>query len=290
MGKRDIVSEIIQVQSEHKENITILNWNVCIKIKNTPALNDIFARLKASNKLVDVFAGQEIGKSLDTGVDDELDTFFMFRKYYKTNIFDGAFYTGRLDVGSGEVVSLGGYLAQGQMISTNLNVLENDRRFFTGEYTLIEDFSMEGVNKQPRLYQRVLLEKGGKQFQIVNLHGCWNASKMGGEYSTNMVNKLINDFAKSELPTIILGDFNLLPTTKEIEEMNKHFINLNNVFKVNATRPIFNDGLDEVVVGKQVVDYIFVNDKFDLENTCLFTDENNLISDHYPMLLDLALK
>jgi endonuclease/exonuclease/phosphatase family metal-dependent hydrolase len=78
---------------------------------------------------------------------------------------------------------------------------------------------------------------------------------------------------RSDLPTIVVGDFNLLPQTKSVKMMETKLVNLIKKYKIKSTRPG-----DDVIM-----DYIFVNDKIKVKN---FQVINNKISDHFPLLLD----
>jgi len=88
---------------------------------------------------------------------------------------------------------------------------------------------------------------------------------------------------RKDTPTIIVGDFNLLPDTKSIAMLNNEFRNLISEYKISTTRPDFRDNRD---VGNNVVDYIFVNEKIKVNN---FEVPNINISDHFPLILDFEI-
>ena len=88
---------------------------------------------------------------------------------------------------------------------------------------------------------------------------------------------------RKNIPTIIVGDFNLFPETKSIGILNKEFKNLIDEYKIKSTRPTFDDGTDK---GNNVVDYIFVNDKIKVNE---FGVINTNISDHLPLILDFDI-
>ena len=86
-----------------------------------------------------------------------------------------------------------------------------------------------------------------------------------------------------DMPSIVVGDFNLLPNTKSIEMISKKMINLIEKYNIKSTRPKFDDGLDK---GNLVCDYIFVNDKV-IVNDFKVIDTN--ISDHLPLILEFSI-
>ncbi|MCK5025267.1 MAG: hypothetical protein KAS15_01655, partial [Nanoarchaeota archaeon] len=88
---------------------------------------------------------------------------------------------------------------------------------------------------------------------------------------------------RKDIPTIIVGDFNLFPESKSIQILNKEFRNLIDEYNITTTRPDFVDSRD---VGNNVVDYIFVNDKIKVNNFKVF---NTIISDHFPLILDFDI-
>lgn len=281
------------MENNNENSIDLLIWNVCIKLKNTPQITNYFNNLKENSKLPDICAIQEAVKILEPSDDlTDFDTYTCIENYYNSNIFDGAFNTKFMDANGGKEIQMNGRYSQGQMINTNLEIVENKSHFFLGQYKEVTSFSLEEVKNQPRLYQKVLLKKNDTVFQIVNLHGAWNENKNGGFDSTIMVNDLIQNFKDCEIPTILVGDFNLIPTSKEITMLNENFINLNNVYKIRATRPLFYDGLDRITSDnkQQTVDYIFVNNKIDIEKSSVFVDYKNNYSDHYPILFDFNIK
>jgi endonuclease/exonuclease/phosphatase family metal-dependent hydrolase len=57
--------------------------------------------------------------------------------------------------------------------------------------------------------------------------------------------KILEIASRDDLPTIILGDFNLFPNTKSIAMLEKKFKNLIKEFAIKSTRPDFKDDLDK---------------------------------------------
>lgn len=122
-----------------------------------------------------------------------------------------------------------------------------------------------------------------KELLVINVHGIWTSSKLGDCRTIEQINRIVEEVQSKNLPTIIVGDFNLLPNSSSILLMNKYFKNLISEFSISSTRPIFDDGLDQ---GGIVCDYIFVNDKIKVTD---FQVLSTNISDHYPFLLEFEI-
>lgn len=123
---------------------------------------------------------------------------------------------------------------------------------------------------------------GEKELQIINVHGTWNKDKIGNK-RTKIQTKAILENIRYDIPCIVVGDFNLLPDTKEIKSLSSNLENLIERFNIKSTRPEFDDGLDK---GNIVCDYIFVNNKVKVNNFCVV---NSNVSDHLPLILDFDI-
>ena len=122
----------------------------------------------------------------------------------------------------------------------------------------------------------------GKQLQIINVHGIWTIDKLDDERTLEQL-KIILSSIREDIPSIVVGDFNLLPNSDSITTISKKMINLILKYNVKTTRPTFDDGLDK---GDLVCDYIFVNDKVKVNN---FKVLNSKASDHLPLILDFEI-
>lgn len=99
-----------------------------------------------------------------------------------------------------------------------------------------------------------------------------------------LITKTILENIRYDIPSIVVGDFNLLPETEEIKTLSNKMHNLIEKFNIKSTRPDFYDGLDK---GNVVCDYIFVNDKVKVNN---FNILNSNVSDHLPRILDFEIQ
>lgn len=165
----------------------------------------------------------------------------------------------------------GGYVEQGNQTLTNFPTIKSRNVFYYKEYANFEDISNFKQDDHPRAFTDVIVEIGEKQLQIINVHGTWNKDKIGNE-RTQVQTKAILENIRYDIPSIIVGDFNLLPETKEIKLLSEKMDNLIERFNIKSTRPDFK--------GNFVCDYIFVNDKVKINN---FSVLNSNVSDHLPI-------
>ncbi|MDR1026682.1 MAG: endonuclease/exonuclease/phosphatase family protein [Lactobacillus sp.] len=108
-----------------------------------------------------------------------------------------------------------------------------------------------------------------------------NDNKLGNEMTDKQSEFIIEEAKKDNLPTIIVGDFNLVPESKSIQLITEHFRNLPVEYNLKTTRPASSDK------GNQVIDHIFVNDKIDVKEFKAIDSET---SDHLPLIMDFDIK
>lgn len=175
-------------------------------------------------------------------------------------------------------------IEQGNSLSTNFDITESYNKFFHKHYSKFTDSTNFKTEDHPRsILQNIVSVKNGKKIQLINIHGCWSSDKIGNDRQLKQIEFLINQSKLYKIPTIIVGDFNLLPNSKPIEMMNHNYINLCKNFNIKNTRPAFDDGLDK---GDVLIDYIFVSKDIKVKN---FYIDNTTISDHYPLILDFDI-
>jgi len=178
----------------------------------------------------------------------------------------------------------GGFVEQGSLLLSKYEILEHYNQFYHLEYKEAGfDATYFKKDDHARSIQNAILDINDKKVQIINIHGIWNEGKLGDDRTLNQCQFIIDRALENDYPTIIVGDLNLLPNSKSIELMNKHFRNLIIENNIKSTRPTFDDGLDK---GNIVCDYIFVNDKVKIND---FKVLDNDISDHLPLVIDFEI-
>ena len=173
-----------------------------------------------------------------------------------------------------------GFVEQGNEIISKFPILNATNEFYHKHYSLELEWANFHTEDHSRCVQVAKLDVQGKHLQILNLHGLYSRDKKDSERTLHQCKYVLEAAKRRSIPTIIAGDFNLLPNTKSIGLLNKKFKNLINEYKIKSTRPDFEDELEK---GSNIVDYIFVNNKIKVNN---FEVINTNISDHLPLVLD----
>jgi len=258
----------------------LLNLNICVKIDNNNSVIDLI-----KNDCYDIVTLQESMRKLDDNVKPIFDSCNVIRKRTKyENNFFGALWIAKRHIKNGIVhQDFGGYVEQGNQLLTNLPILKSRNIFYYKEYSNFEDVTNFKEYDHPRAFTDVIVKIGDKELQIINVHGTWNKDKIGNEI-TKIQTKSILENIRYDIPCIVVGDFNLLPDTQEIKSLSSKMHNLIERFNIKSTRPEIDYGLDK---GNMVCDYIFVNDKVEVNN---FHVINSNISDHLPLILDFSIK
>ena len=257
----------------------LINLNIGIKLDNT---NDVVNFIKSEN--ADICTLQEVMNA----VDDEC--FQMFKSgnllienlQYKFNAFAPLYIAKGVEKDNVVVRDFGGRAEQGSMILSQYTIEEHYNQFYYNEYRYSYDATNFRESDWCRSIQNAILNINGKKLQIINVHGIWNKEKQGDE-RTIAQSEFILSKIRSDIPCIVVGDFNLLPGTESIKLLNDKMTNLIDKYNIKSTRPTFDDGLDK---GDLVCDYIFVNEKVKV-NDFKVLDSN--VSDHLPLVLEFDI-
>lgn len=172
----------------------------------------------------------------------------------------------------------GGMAQQGNMILSRYPILVHKNQFFLYEYqeTVAADRTNFANTDHPRAMQNVIVDIDGTRVRIINVHGMCNKDKLGSEKSLEQCKFILREAKKTDMPTIIVGDFNLAPESDGIKLISGHYTNLCTKFGIKTTLP----------KGYGVIDYVFVSSHIRVNN---FSVQQNKISDHFPLILDFAI-
>ncbi len=184
---------------------------------------------------------------------------------------------------NGEVVrDFNGLAQQGCSLLSKYSIVKKQNLFYYNDYKFSYDATEFREKDWARSIQKCIIEVENKKLQIINVHGIWNKDKLGDERTIKQSEFILNHI-DSNMPCIVVGDFNLNPNSESIKLLNKKLKNLCVEYDIKTTRPEFDDSLDK---GNSVVDYIFVNDKIKIND---FRVLNKKISDHLPLILDFKI-
>ncbi len=262
----------------------ILSLNVGIKLDNT---KQILEFLKKNS--YDIICMQEVLKAYDDNVFERYKTYNYilneFQDLYKSSRFTPLW-------GASEIIKNGkthknfnGFVEQGNFLMSKYKIINSYSEFYHFDYT---EKGYDATNfrrdDHARAIQRCIIDINNKKLQVINVHGIWNEDKKGNERTYKQCQFIINKAVLLNIPTIIIGDFNLKQNTKDIQLFNNEYINLIDIYNIKSTRPSFDDGLD---TGDMVCDYIFATKDIKINNFEVLNDD---FSDHLPLVLDFEIE
>ncbi len=254
----------------------LLDWNICIKIDNTDKVIDFI-----NKEQVDICAFQEVMN----GTQEECFEMYKSKnklveiKEYNFNKFAPLFIASGIKKNGVITRDFGGKAEQGALLLSKYEIKEHYNQFYYNEYKYEFDATYFREKEWCRSIQNAIINIDGKEIQIINVHALWNKDKIG-DSRTIMQSKFILSKIRKDIPSIVVGDFNLLPDTESIRIINEKMRNLINEYSIKSTRPNVVDREDGVC------DYIFVNEKVKVND---FKVINNSISDHLPLILDFDI-
>jgi endonuclease/exonuclease/phosphatase family metal-dependent hydrolase len=265
-------------------NMKLISFNIGIKIDNSQEIGKFI-----TSQNPDFVAFQEIMRHFDES------TFAMYKS--KAHIekiigkkmpysFFGPLFIAKNFTKNGKVHrDLGGFVEQGNEVISKFPIIEATNEFYYKQYSYDSDRTHFATEDHSRAVQIVEVEVHGKKLQIFNLHGAYSKDKQDSERTIAQCKYVLAAAKRKNIPTIIAGDFNLLPNTKSIRLIEKKFRNLITEHHITSTVPDHDHGT-EPKKGRFVMDYIFVNDKIRVNKFGVF---ETAISDHLPLILDFDI-
>ena len=138
-----------------------------------------------------------------------------------------------------------------------------------------------------RICEYVILKEkeSGNAFTVMNTH-----LGFGDKGQVDSAN-LIYEYSKkiSDLPTIVFGDFNMVPESLGYQAMIRHFTDVN-ACTANDLRTTYH-GYDPETVGTAHIDYCFIDSAVKPVNQVIITDtvDGKYPSDHFGLHIQLEL-
>ena len=134
----------------------------------------------------------------------------------------------------------------------------------------------------PRILQWLKLTAQEKQYVICNIHGLWNGQGKGDSPARLLQSERICDFTSSiDVPTLLCGDFNLLPDTESIRRLEVGMTNLITQHDITSTRT----ELYDKPIG--YADYVLTPPDINVNHFEVLAD---VVSDHAPLLIEFNQK
>ena len=262
----------------------ILSFNICIKIDNADKVAEY---LKDTN--ADIICLQEVMRPLEDSVISMYRAEEVIRKYLKNDYpyyFFAPEWVSDIHFGPDNVPDriFGGMAEQGKMILSKYPIFHGYNSYYIKDYEFDRDRgSFAGGVDHGRALQVCEIDLDGKLIQIGNVHGTYTKEKVDTDKTILQSKFILEKLSKKDLPTILVGDFNLLSTTESMKMISGRYHDLMSDYNIKTTRP-----QKEGRSGPQdaVIDYIFIDNNFRTQNLNV---ELNDISDHYPVIVDFKL-
>jgi endonuclease/exonuclease/phosphatase family metal-dependent hydrolase len=261
----------------------LISFNIGIKIDNSKAIGKFIESQKP-----DIVAFQEIIRHFDDAVFDmyksKSDIEKIISKRMPYSFFGPQWIADAMRKNGKMHRDFNGFVEQGNEVISKFPITNATNEHYHKQYSLELEWANFHTEDHPRSVQIVELDIDGRTVQVLNLHGLYSKGKLDSERTIAQCRYVLNAAKRKNIPTIIVGDFNLFPDTESMQIMNKEFRNLINEYKiVNTTR---SDYKDDVKKGDSVVDYILVNEMIEVNN---FEVIDTDISDHLPLILDFDI-
>lgn len=269
--------------------IRLVSLNVSIFDDNNLKLSQFFKEINP-----DIVCLQEVSRKVDNSA---------FEKYITKDIFDSSmpllkssFYAPNFALSEYQKENFhgkklfyhnfGGVIESGNYIKSKFPIYEGQSLSINGEFTYITDWKDPATQSNlSRMMQVAYIKiKSNLMISCINYHGIWTKNKEDTISTIQATKKILNIMEKIKVPTILCGDFNLLPNTESIQLINEEYSNLIDRYRIKTTRPKSNElsNLD-----RNIVDYIFVSKDITVHNLQVI-DTN--VSDHLPLAMDFSIE
>lgn len=155
------------------------------------------------------------------------------------------------------------------------------------DITIHEHGSILSTAPKKGLDQWTLVERGNEKYWVCNFHGvAYPGEKQDNPERLFASKALITEGERHILPRIIMGDFNLLPTTESIGMFsNEGYRNLITEYEIPTTR---NEHAWSRYPGEKQMysDYAFVKGDVHVDAFSVLPD---IVSDHQSLMLDVSV-
>lgn len=254
----------------------LVSFNILIKKNNTAEVIDLL-----NNLMPDFIALQESMMPHEKTVFQKFRSGKDISNYFSECLsysFFAPIYIAKCITKNGICVEdFGGKAEQGTQILSKYKIYSAENKFYYNNYKTNYDATHFKEKDWARSILTAIINlQNDKKLKIINVHGIWNATRMGDERTVAQSEFIISELLKDKIPTIVVGDFNLLPESPSIKIMEKHLTNLSVKYKLQTTRP----------EKDMVVDYIFITDDIQVKD---FSIVKTNVSDYLPLVLDFEI-
>ncbi len=163
-------------------------------------------------------------------------------------------------------------------ILSKLPLRDQKIEFTRGTY--LDDFDELQDDINIRNFQDVTIDIQGKTLHIINHHGHFVKGSKDGNQETLRQMKILADYIENLTgPIVVCGDFNLVPTSSSIHQLDQKLINLPVKYGIKNTYSFLN-------IHRVVCDYIFVSKDIVVKS---FEVAEKTVSDHKALIMEFEL-
>ncbi len=176
-----------------------------------------------------------------------------------------------------------GQTDQGNAIFSRFPITQEKTIFLHGTYKRLTRPPQENdFSHYPKNMQHVVIPINGKQLHVFNLHGIWGK---GGDDSPerSRMGNIIAQEIKEKTYAVLMGDFNLKPSTKVVANIEKYMVN---VFKNELTTSFNMKHKTNPGYATAVVDMFFTSPEVDVISKSSPEDD---VSDHRPFVVTIDI-
>ena len=148
-----------------------------------------------------------------------------------------------------------GDIEKGNAIFSKFPIVEKDVAFFDIPYGKFNEEKATSWEFEPRNMIHAGVNVKRSMIDVFNVHGIWGENGRDNKRRLKMGN-IIVEKVKNKENVILAGDFNILPNTETIQNIEKY---LANVFKNDLTSSFNMKHKDKAGYATSVVDMIFVS-------------------------------
>lgn len=167
----------------------------------------------------------------------------------------------------------------GNAILSRYPISNQETVFFNLEYTA--DFSFSTHDYNIRNFQRVDVESPDGVVHVINYHGLQVPAHKNGNEQTDKHLLRLADYVEplAAEPTVVVGDFNLAPTSSSLVPLNQRMTNHCIEAGIESTRT-------RLTRKKEVCDYIFTTSAVVASD---FSVAGEVVSDHCALVVDFEI-
>ncbi len=173
-------------------------------------------------------------------------------------------------------------IEHGNLVLSKFPITYKSNTFIDGSYSEFDLSKRTDFANVPPIFQHVVVGADGKMIDVFNVHGIWGEDGKDNKRRLHMSKLLLSQIQGKE-NVFLAGDFNVVPDTKTIGDIENELVN---VFKRELVSTFNMKHKDKGGYATAVVDMIFVSR--DMEVITHYSPKDD-VSDHLPLVVEVEL-